>query len=264
MSRFRMACVLVCSINLISLPVIAQQSTSTSPQPTTLLQNSLAVLAGKQSITDVTLTGSVRRIAGSVDESGSVVLKALASGAGRIDLNLPSGVSSETSNALAALPTGAWSGADSVSHAVPLHNLLTEPAWFFTPFVIGHRLSAAGYVAAYIGHETLGTQAVEHVSVSQVASADSGGTLTQHLSQVDFFLDSTTLLPAAVAFNTHPDNNALLDIPVQIQFSDYRPLNGVQIPFHIQKFLNNSLFLDFQIQAVALNSGLSASTFSAL
>lgn len=69
-------------------------------------------------------------------------------------------------------------------------------------------------------------------------------------------------LPAAITYNIHPDNNALLDIPVEIDFSDYRLVSGVQIPFHIQKCLNNSLLLDFQVQNAAINSGLSASEFT--
>ena len=75
---------------------------------------------------------------------------------------------------------------------------------------------------------------------------------------MEIFLDATTLLPAAIAYNIHPDNNALLDIPVELRFSDFRSTNGTQIPFHIQKFINNSLALDLQFQSVALNTGLSA------
>ncbi len=82
-----------------------------------------------------------------------------------------------------------------------------------------------------------------------------------HLSQMDFFLDSTTFLPAAVTFNIHPDNNALLDIPIEVRFSDYRAVKGVQVPFHIQKFLNNGLILDLQFTTAVLNAGLGASQF---
>lgn len=79
---------------------------------------------------------------------------------------------------------------------------------------------------------------------------------------MDFFLDPATLLPLAISFNTHPDDNALRDIPVEIRFSDYRLVNGVQVPFHIQKFLNGSLSLDVQVQNVVINSGLSANEFT--
>ena len=87
------------------------------------------------------------------------------------------------------------------------------------------------------------------------------GTLLQHLTQTEIFLDATTYLLVAIAFNTHPDNNALLDIPVEFRFSDYRPVSGAQIPFHVQKFLNNSLLLDLQFSSATLNSGLSATIF---
>ncbi len=253
----------------------AQQTTTSSPQAVSILQNSLAALTGGQSVTDVTLTGTARRIAGSDDESGSATLKALASGAARADLSLSSGSRSEIENlnVVAGLQTGAvsspapagsWSGPDGVSHAVAFHNLLNERSWFFPAFAIGRRLANSNYVATYIGHETRNGQPVEHVSVSQTAPfADaSGATLVAHLSQVDFFLDSTTFLPAAIAFNIHPDNNALLDIPVEVDFSGYQAVSGRQIPFHIQKFLNNSLLLDLQIQNATLNSGLSATLFN--
>ncbi len=78
---------------------------------------------------------------------------------------------------------------------------------------------------------------------------------------MDFFLDSTTFLPAVTTFNIHPDNNALLDIPIEVRFSDYRAVNGVQVPFHVQKFLNNGLILDLQFQTAALNTGLATSQF---
>jgi hypothetical protein len=161
-------------------------------------------------------------------------------------------------------PTGAWSGPDGVLHAIAFHNLLTGPAWFFPAFTIAQGLSASGYVATYVGSETHNGQAVQHVSLSQPSLFPGGpGALSSaHLTQVNLFFDSTTLLPSAVAFNIHPDNNALLDIPVEIRFSTYTTVNGVQVPFHIQKYLNNTLLLDFQVNSVTFNSGLTASSFS--
>jgi hypothetical protein len=178
-------------------------------------------------------------------------------------------------------PAGTWSGPDRISHPIAFHNSLSEPAWFFPAFAIARRLSGsglpaqAGYIATYVAHETRDGQAVEHISVSQSSPFPTppGGVSFEHLSQIDFFLDSTTLLPAAITFNIHPDNDALLDIPVEVRFSDYRPVAGVapglspasspQVPYHVQKFLNNSLILDFQAQTVTFNTGLTASAFNA-
>ena len=63
-------------------------------------------------------------------------------------------------------------------------------------------------------------------------------------------------------FNTHPDNDMGLDIPVRIAFSDYRTVNGFQVPFRVQKFLNNTLTLDLQFQSATLNSGLTSAAFT--
>jgi hypothetical protein len=227
------------------------------------LQVALAALSPNIAISDVTLTGTVRRIAGSDDESGSATLKALSTGSARADFSLSSGPSSELQNVSAAQPAGNWSGPDGVAHPIPFHNLLSEPAWFFPTFAIYRRLSA-GYVVSDLGPETRNGRQVEHISVSQNPPYQFPALPPsfQHLTQLDFFVDSVTFLPAAIAFTVHPDNNALVDIPIEIDFSDYRSVSGALIPFHIQKFLNNSLFLDFQVQNASINSGLSASEFA--
>ncbi len=249
---------------LLSVSLAAQQTNTSNPQAQQLLQQSLNALSGGQTLSDVTLSGTARRIAGSDDDTGMAVLKAIGSGASRMDLSLSSGQRSEVQNLTSTPRTGAWSGPDRISHAMSFHNLLTEPAWFFPAFAISRRLSNTGCVVTYVGHETRNGQAVEHVSVSQTPSPQmaSGASLFQHLTQVDFFLDSSTFLPVAITFNIHTDNNAALDIPVEIHFSEYRTVSSAQVPFHVQKFLNNSLFLDFEAQSAILNSGLAPSEFS--
>jgi hypothetical protein len=258
-ARFLLSFVLAASF-LIPTGAQTVSSTSNSPQAVQYLQQALAALSASTPTSDVTLTGTAHYIAGGDDETGTATLKAIA-GASRIDLNLSSGPRSEIYNCSGA-PAGSWSGPDGVSHAMAFHNLLTDPAWFFPAFPITHGLSA-GYAATYIGHETHDGQAVEHVTISKTSASalQAGAPIIAHLSQMDFFLDSTTFLPAAVTFNIHPDNNELLDIPIEVRFSDYRAVNGVQVPFHVQKFLNNGLILDLQFTTAVLNTGLTAAQF---
>lgn len=250
-----------------NLPAALQTSappTSSPVQATTLLTQSLAALAGPATVTDVTLSGTVRRIAGSDGETGTGVLKAISGGASRIDLSLPSGGWNEILSTSLSQPSGCWTGPDGLTHDMAFHNLLAGSSWFFPAFPLAKGLSS-GYVVAYVGHETHNGQVVEHISISQTSPASLPQTAVslQALSRLDFFLDSSSLLPVAMIFNTHPDNNALIDIPVEVRFSDYRPLNGAQAAFHIQKYLNGSLILDFQAQTATLNSGLPTSQFAA-
>lgn len=106
---------------LFSISLSGQQNAS--PPALSYLQRSLSQLEGNASISDVTLTGSVRRVAGSDDESGTATFKALLSGAARADLSLSSGIVSEIYNSSGPEPSGAWSGPDRTLHAIAFHNL---------------------------------------------------------------------------------------------------------------------------------------------
>ncbi len=267
-----------------------QTSTSTppatsDPQAVALVQKALITLTSGASITDVTLTGSARRIAGSDDETGTATLTATSAGDSKVALSFPSGNRAEIRNHSAVplpgalplgvpanvasqpQPAGAWSGPDGALHPIVGHNLMTDATWFFPALTLANLASSPNYILSYVGPETLNGQAVVHVSAAQqFAAAQSPPglpvNLPQHLSQLDLYLDPSSLLPVALVFNAHPDGNALVDIPVRLQFSNYRSTGGVLVPLHVQKFLNNGLVLDLQFANATLNSGLSTSAFA--
>ncbi len=253
MSRFRFVVVLLCSFTLLFSPAFAQQPASPPISAQALLQNSLAAQLGNTQISDVTLTGTARRIAGSDDESGTATFKALHTGEARIELDLPGGTSTEIVANSPSGPRGEWSGPDRKPHEIANHNLYTDSAWFFPALTLSRTLLSPHQSLTYVGGETRNDQAVLHLILSQQFPGMpwEAATTFQHLSQMDLFLDPATHLPVALAFNVHPDNNLLLDIPVEIRFSDYRPASGnvvaglqtgssPLVPFHIQKFLNNA------------------------
>jgi hypothetical protein len=255
---------LLISILLLTAPLQAQQTATTSAQGAALLQQSLGALVGATSIADVTLTGTARRIAGSDDETGTAVLKALAVGDARMDFSFPSGQRSEVRTNSNNVPAGTWTGPDGKVHPQSQHNLITDSSWFFPALTVSRLVSAQNSSALLVGPETRNGLSVVHLTVSQLFPdlPNEIAPLMQHLSQMDIFLDSSTRLPVALAFNQHPDKDAGLDMPIEVRFSDYRAVNGVQVPFHIQRYLNNGLILDIQLQAATLNAGLTASAFA--
>jgi hypothetical protein len=248
---------------LLSISLAAQQAATSSTQALLFLQRSAAALDGGQTLTDVTLSGAARRIAGSDDESGTAVLKALLIGPARVDLSFASGPRGEVVSTGDKCLVGSWIGPDGVSHPISNHNLMSDPSWFFPAFTVARLASPAKYVVSWIGTETWNGRSVEHLSAHQPFDMQLPPSLPSlsHLTQMDLFLDSSSSLPARLDFNVHPDDNMRLDIPVEIVFSDYRIVNGTQVPFHVQKFLNNSLDLDLQFDSATLDSGLSSSDF---
>jgi hypothetical protein len=240
----------------------AQSPVASSPQALQILRQSLAALSPHIAVQDVTLSGSVHHIAGSDDETGTAELKATALGDARIDLSFASGTHSEIYNLSSASPAGQWSDRDHPRQEIPLHNLLSEPAWFSPVTSISRRINAAAFTASYLGAETLDSLNVHHIAVTQLPPKfTTDPQLHQHLTQVDLYIDPSTFLPVALSFNLHPDENALSDIPVEIRYSDYRLVKGQQIPFHIQKFFNNTLQLDIQLDSATVNTGVPSTTF---
>ncbi|MGH9740231.1 MAG: hypothetical protein ACRD4X_16845 [Candidatus Acidiferrales bacterium] len=158
-----LVCIVVCS--LFSVSLYAQQSAPTSatsdPQAVAFVQKSLAALTGGASVTDVTLTGTARRTAGSDDESGTATVEATSTGDSRVELsfgsgnrveirnhsatplpvNLPSGATLPAA-ATQPQPVGAWSGPDGVFHATSGQNMLTDPTWFFPALTLARLASS--------------------------------------------------------------------------------------------------------------------------
>ena len=245
---------------------ISQQnpsSPSTSTQALTALQRTYSALVGRAAITDVTLIGTVERIAGSDDETGNVTYKGLPT-ASSLEMTFASGNRSETRSSNGLVSAGQWTGPDGISHAIPSHNLFVDPVWFPT-FVVANFASYPNAAITYVGAETRDGDAVLHLSASQKYPDVPGdtGVLLQNLSKIEIYLDSSTFLPVAITFDSHPDDNAFENIQTEVKFSDYRTISGAQFPFHVQKSVNGSLALDLQFQNASLNTGVTIAQISA-
>ena len=213
----------------------------------------------------MTLTGAGTRTAGSDVESGNVTLKALGAFQSRVDLVVSGGTRSDIfSLSRSNAPQGFWVGNDETAHPMAEHNTLAGAVWFFPALSVLSQASNPDYVVSYLGQETRQGVSVQHLrfTLQSLAAAAYGEQMLARLSATDVYLDSSSLLPVALAFNTHPDNNTLIDIPMEVDFSDYQTVNGIRVPFHIQKYLNGTLFLDLAIRDVTMNSGLTDSAFS--
>lgn len=267
-SRLRSLAFLFSASLAFSSTLVGQTATPTpptsDPQAIALATKALVALTGNVQVSDVTLTGTATRTAGSDIETGTVTLKALGTTNSRMDLATSGGTRSEIRSAANGTAQGSWVGLDGTSHAMAYHNCTTDPVWFFPAFSILSQASSTNVVATYVGQETRGASSVQHLRfVTQAPNLPSAANaFVSFLTAEDVYLDATSLLPVAILFNTHADNNALTNIAVEVDLSNYQMVNGVTIPFAVQELLNGTLFLDITIQSATLNSGLSQSTFA--
>jgi hypothetical protein len=247
--------ILVCALTS-AIGAIGQSAAS---PVTTALQTSITGMLGTNNVQDVTLTGTVTAIAGSDDENGTFTFRATSTGSSRIDLGLSSATRSETRLLANGMPSGQWSNGTAVT-ALAQHNLFTGLFWPFPAYTLQTLLNDPTMTVTFVGQEG----SLLHLAASgqQAGVTPTAASLHQALTQIDFWLDSTTFLPAQMLFNVHPDSNAALNIPVLVEFSNYQMIDGITTATHVQKYINNTLTLDIQVQSLATNSGLNAATFT--
>jgi len=242
----------------------AQNPSASDPQALSLAAQSIAGMTGGSSITDLRITGNATSIAGDI-ETGTVTLLAKGTSESRMVLSLSGGTRTETRNASAGVSQGKWvnPNPNGSSGRYAWHNTLTDAVWFF-PVLSSLALSAnSASLFSYVGQESRNGISAQHLRVYQLQpSSIAAAVPMSNLSMMDFYLDSTSLLPLAIAFKIHPDNDMNTDIPTEIRFADYRAVSGVQVPFHIQRLINGGVSLDVVVTSATLNSGLPDTQFS--
>jgi hypothetical protein len=202
-------------------------------------------------VSSIQMTGTVNWTYGSDQQTGTVTLQANANGQSRMTLGLPSGNRIETQNAFSESQRQcSWSGVDAVAHTTPAHQCWGAATWFLPQITMQAGAGATDDVASVAQTGDANIIRLHHERhVADVSDALTGQ-LIAHLSAVDLDINAATGLPVMLAFAAHPDNDAGVDIGVEVHYSAYSTFSGVTIPTHIQKFINHSLVLDLQIADV--------------
>ena len=250
---FRHSCVRACCsfIFVASGFLPAQNRPASDPKAVALVAQSMAALTQGAPISDVKLTANVSWIAGPEPEAGTGVLLAKGTSESRIDLALSSGgTRTEIRNRFNG-PAGKWSNPDGKSGMYAAHNCWTDAAWFFPALSSLANVADSQLVFSYVGEETWNGLSTTHLRVYE---RQEGVKKSQQLSTMDLYLDPTSLLLLGVAYQTHPDNDMNVDLASEVRFADYRSVNGVQVPFYIQKLQSGAVLMDVTVTNASVGS----------
>ncbi len=245
---------------LISAPINAQTAApARDPQALSLIASSLKALTGTTAVNDATLQATASYVAGSDEETGTATLTARGNQESLVQLNLSGGARQEIRNG----PAGAWSGPDGEAHAMANQNCLTDANWFFPTLTLEAVAADPTYAVSYLGPDTSKGTTLLHVQVAHTWAylPAANNQIIQAFSTMHIYFDPKSSLPLVLDFYTHPDVDAGRDLQVEIQFANYQNLNGVLVPFHIQKFFERSLLLDLTMSSALVNSGVPDSAF---
>lgn len=202
-------------------------------------------------VANVQMSGTANWTYGSDQQTGTVTLQANANGQSRMLLQMPSGSRVETQNPYSESQRQCtWSGADAVVHSSAVHHCWLDAIWFLPAITMQTGAGAADDVPSVAQSTNPGQVRIHRER--HLVDVDSAQTaqFIAHLSAVDLDLEAATGLPLLLAYAAHPDNDAGIDMAVEVRYGAYSTFSGVTVPTHIQKFINHSLILDLQITSV--------------
>jgi hypothetical protein len=246
------------ALNLFALQVSnpgLNKASAASTTPSTIP----AIAFSSVPVSTLQLTGTATRTYGSDQQTGTVILQAAANGQSRMELDLSKGTLVETQSASTPYE-GQCSqvGIDGLAHASAVHNCWRGTVWFLPQIALQAGVGWTDNIAsAAVAPD--GTANIHYSRRPAGTMSDQTASVIAQFSGFDLSLDATGH-PLVLKFNAHPDDDSSTDIPTEIHFSDYRLVNGVTVPFHIQKFINNGLVLDLQITSVQINPTFTSST----
>jgi hypothetical protein len=236
---------LISAIGSFNYPAYAQSTLTTSEQAALHAFNPDA-----KTFSSLTFSGTAAWTAGSLQDSGNVVLTASADGSSNEKWSLSSQPHTLASTSFTNGRNCSYVDSAGKNHQDASPGCFRAVPWF-APWMSllmlpnntllrtsGISLATADGTAAQLEYMTnLGTAATPN---SQLAAFSSG-------TVVGLVVDPNTSLIDEVDFNQTIDSDTARVIPYRIVFSDYRPEAGLILPHHIQRYIQHTLQADITI-----------------
>lgn len=241
---------LVCGIAIVfAIPVALP-----CQQGSALLEQVVAAFS-PHPVTSIRMTGIASWHSGGSTDSGSATLLASVDGSSQIQLSLASkGLWIESQSAVSPTMICGWQGNDGVQHSGNLVNCIRPTIWFFPSMLLQSLNSRQAISAIDLGLGPVGeTGTYRHLNLAFSTFPNQVLEITGAANPVDLGFDPNTLLPAVLAYDVLPDSGGDVLIPIEVHFSNYNLVDGVQVPFLIQRYVNGSLQLEIQVSSAQVN-----------
>lgn len=224
-----------------------------------LLTQMSAAFSGPVAVHKVQLSGEATWHAGSLEDAGAVSLTASDSGSAQMQLNLATtGQVTEIQTGVGSRARCQWSGADGVPHNLGPGNCWRPALWFLPALSLQPSVLSADQSLIDLGEGPVGSggSKYRHLQgqIIPAATTTSSKALSQLIARTtsDIGIDPASYLPAVLMYSVHPNNGAPVSIAIEVHYSDYRIVNGVRIPFHIQRYVNGALQLDIRVSSATI------------
>ena len=223
-----------------------------------MLNQMATAFSGSRVVHSVQIFGNATWHAGSLEDSGTATLTASTDGSSQMQLLLDaSGQRTETQIGSGSTAICQWSGADGVVHTANSANCWKPAVWFLPVLSLQPSLLPSNLEITDLGAGTVGSgETIYRHLRSQFVLTDLSVSTTANLTQqstIDVGVNPTSLLPAVFAYSVRPDKGAQTPIAIEIRYSDYRVVDGVQVPFLIQRYVSGALQLAIAVSSAEIS-----------
>jgi hypothetical protein len=177
----------------------------------------------------------------------------------RLDAVIPDG----TRSYILSHGVGSLKNTDGSVTNIPYHNTINAGMLTFPYLTIEARLGdpLTAFVDTGLATGDSGS-ALHQIRVQQrfPATIDPQGILTS-LCVTDYFVDPATGLIVKTVDQTHSPNNMNQSCTHEVDFENYRAVNGVNVPFLVREKVCGNTIWELQLASISFNVGLSDPNF---
>jgi len=221
---------------------IHAQTVSEAVLADTLLGN-----LGRKSIADVRIQGTLVSRQGE-DTNGSFSFEATNAGRSRLVINTGKQTRTEIASGPNEPPNCTFSVGYDEPTPMPLHNCMGYANWFLPLLTLS------------VSQPNLVITATPDTIALKRSTQSTKEALKDLISSLSFAQIETdnNRFPSRLRYSIHPDDDYQTTVPVEILYSDYRDVDGVKIPFSVERRLNGTTIAEFRVQSVQFNTGTEA------
>ncbi len=240
------------------LPSIAQQSSPSAtqdPQAVAVLQAAFATLQGQSATTSASLVanGTYTRQPGGSSQSFPIQIEALGTGSYRWDSNDPSGTVT-----LVVSANSSWMQGPDGTRALAVGETFGRGGEIFPFLLLSRWLGAAGVGMTWVAAESSSGKLLNHITVLPPTQPVAG----PRMANCEVWADAQTNLPTRIRVS-HSPTDRRVSVPLDLDFSDYRLVNGILFPFSITFSSGSHTMGQIQFQTIMVNAPVSPNDFVA-
>jgi hypothetical protein len=205
----------------------------------------VAASSNGQQISSIQLHGSATFHAGSLTDNGEIALSMQPSGKASMQFDgHGSGSRTESQDSIAPGMQCVWAGSDTIPHTVGSENCRKPLVWFLPALSLQQLATFPNAGITDLADGSVGSVSAHHLQIKWSSPGQSS--VLERSRTVELGLDPVSSLPTALEYRlvTNGPNSFQT---VDVRFSDYHLVNGLNIPFSIQRYVNGSLQFDIHI-----------------